>query len=93
MSFSRVGPNQTIERGQIRVAKSDHVIFLSEAGLRRMLRSYFDYYERSMNHLSLGKDAPISRPWRWLSTTQRELLAGTGLDSRFSCTGWTENDS
>jgi putative transposase len=40
----------------------DHVIVLNEAGLRRVLKSYFDYYERSRTHLSLGKDAPISRP-------------------------------
>lgn len=38
----------------------DHV--LNEYGLRRILRSYFDYYERSRTHLSLAKDAPIPRP-------------------------------
>jgi hypothetical protein len=31
-------------------------------GLRRIRRSYFVYYERSRTQLSLGKDAPISRP-------------------------------
>jgi putative transposase len=35
---------------------------LNEAGLRRVLNSYFAYYEQSRTHLSLGKDAPISRP-------------------------------
>jgi hypothetical protein len=50
--------------GSIRLECLDHVIVLHEAGVRRILRSYFDYYELSMNHLSLGKDAPISRPWR-----------------------------
>jgi transposase InsO family protein len=56
--------NAYVERliGSIRRECLDHVIILSEAGLRRMLRSYFDYYERSRTHLSLGKDAPISRP-------------------------------
>jgi hypothetical protein len=38
------------------------VIVLDEASLRRVLKSYFDYHERSRTHLSLGKDAPISRP-------------------------------
>jgi len=48
--------------GSIRRECFDHVILLNEAGLRRVLKSYFDYYERSRTHLSLGKDAPISRP-------------------------------
>jgi transposase InsO family protein len=39
----------------------DHVIVLGERHLRRILRSYFDYYLRSRTHLSLAKDAPSSR--------------------------------
>ena len=39
----------------------DHMIVLNETGLRRILKSYFDYYERSRTHLSLGKDAPLER--------------------------------
>jgi putative transposase len=35
---------------------------LNEAGLRRILRSYFDYYEGSRTHLSLDKGAPVARP-------------------------------
>ena len=56
--------NAYVERliGSIRRECLDHVIVLNETGLRRMLKSYFDYYERSRTHLSLGKDAPISRP-------------------------------
>jgi len=46
----------------IRRECSDHVIVFNEAGLRRILKSYFDYYERSRTHLSFGKDAPITRP-------------------------------
>jgi hypothetical protein len=37
------------------------MIVLNETGLRRILKSYFDYYERTRTHLSLNKDAPISR--------------------------------
>ena len=37
------------------------MIVLNETGLRRILKSYFDYYERTRTHLSLDKDAPISR--------------------------------
>jgi len=32
------------------------------AGMRRILNGYFDYYERCRTHLSLEKDAPVSRP-------------------------------
>jgi len=37
------------------------VIVLNETGLRRILKSYFDYYENSRTHLSLNKDAPAGR--------------------------------
>ena len=61
--------NPYVERliGSIRRECLDHVIVLNETGLRRILKSYFDYYERSRTHLSLGKDAPLERaiqpPW------------------------------
>jgi transposase InsO family protein len=47
--------------GSIRRECLDHVIILHESGLRRVLRSYFEYYERSQTHLGLAKDAPIPR--------------------------------
>jgi len=47
--------------GPIRRECLDHVIVLNETGLQRILKSYFDYYERTRTHLSLDKDAPISR--------------------------------
>ena len=55
--------NGYVERliGSIRRECLDHVIVLSETGLRRILKSYFEYYERSRTHLSLGKDSPITR--------------------------------
>jgi putative transposase len=39
----------------------DHVITFKETGLRRILNSYFEYYERTRTHLALNKDAPIPR--------------------------------
>jgi putative transposase len=56
--------NAYVERliGSIRRECLDHVIVLNETGLRRILKSYFEYYEQTRTHLSLGKDAPISRP-------------------------------
>jgi putative transposase len=47
--------------GSIRRECLDHVIALNESSLRRVLRSYFDYYQVSRTHLSLAKDAPEPR--------------------------------
>ncbi len=56
--------NAYVERliGSIRRDCLDHVLIFTERGLRRILKSYFDYYKRSRTHLSLTKDAPIPRP-------------------------------
>jgi putative transposase len=56
--------NAYVERliGSIQRECVDHVIVLNETGLRRILKSYFEYYERTRTHLSLSKDAPVSRP-------------------------------
>jgi transposase InsO family protein len=48
--------------GSIRRECLDHVIVVNERGLRRMLRAYVEYYERSRTHLALEKDTPVSRP-------------------------------
>jgi len=40
----------------------DHVIVLGEVHLRRILRSYADYYNDFRTHRSLSKDTPNSRP-------------------------------
>jgi transposase InsO family protein len=47
--------------GSIRHECLDHVIVLGEKHLRRILKSYFDYYLCSRTHLSLAKDAPTTR--------------------------------
>jgi hypothetical protein len=39
----------------------DHAIVLGEVHLRRTLQSYARYYNGTRTHLSLNKDAPISR--------------------------------
>ena len=39
----------------------DHVIVCNERSLRRTLRNYFVYYQRSRTHLALGKDTPEPR--------------------------------
>jgi putative transposase len=55
--------NPYVERliGSIRREYLDHVIVLNETGLPRILKSYFEYYERTRTHLTLHRDAPIPR--------------------------------
>src|SRR5205809_260629 len=48
--------------GSIRRECLDQIIVFSEAHLRRILKSYADYYNSVRTHRSLHKDAPISRP-------------------------------
>jgi transposase InsO family protein len=48
--------------GSIRRECVDHIIVLREAHLRRILRSYADYYNGVRTHRSLNKDAPVFRP-------------------------------
>jgi transposase InsO family protein len=48
--------------GSIRRDALDHVIVLNERHLRRVLRTYVDYYHHWRTHLSLEMDAPESRP-------------------------------
>ena len=56
--------NPYVERviGSIRRDCIDHVIVLNERHLRRILRSYLDYYHTCRTHLSLNKDPPDPRP-------------------------------
>jgi transposase InsO family protein len=48
--------------GSIRRECLDHLIVFGEQHLRRILISYFAYYNSVRTHRSLHKDAPISRP-------------------------------
>jgi len=47
--------------GSIRRECLDHLIAFNETSLRRILRSYVEYYHRSRTHLALGKDSPEPR--------------------------------
>ena len=47
---------ETIRRG-----RADHLIALSEAHLRRVLREYVDYYSVARTHQSLDGNAPVAR--------------------------------
>ncbi len=55
--------NGYVERliGSIRRECLDHVIALNDRQLRRVLKSYFAYYNQTRTHLALDKDAPEPR--------------------------------
>ena len=48
--------------GSVRRECLNHVIVLSAGGLRRVLKSYVEYYMTSRTHLALDKDTPVPRP-------------------------------
>src|SRR6266481_7754470 len=47
--------------GSIRREVLDHVVVLGERHLRQVLLSYMTYYNEARTHLSVNKDAPVSR--------------------------------
>ena len=47
--------------GSIRRDMLDHVLVFGERHLRHVLLSYMSYYNGMRTHLSLNKDAPMSR--------------------------------
>ena len=48
--------------GSIRRECLDHVVIFSKGSLRRILKSYGDYYLRSRAHLAFDEDPPVSHP-------------------------------
>jgi Integrase core domain len=63
--------------GSIRRECVDHVIVLGEANLRRVLKSYADYYNNFRTHRSLNNDAPVSHPVQRIgSIKSHAILAG-----------------
>ncbi len=56
--------NPFVERviGSIRKDCLDYMIVLNEGHLKRILKSYFEYYHNDRTHLGLEKDTPMERP-------------------------------
>jgi len=81
----RPGQSGFVERliGSIRRECLDHVIVLGEANLRRVLKSYADYYNNFRTHRSLNKDAPVSRPVRRIGSISSHPILG-GLHHRYA---------
>jgi transposase InsO family protein len=74
--------------GSIRRECVDHMIVLGEAHLRRILKSYADYYNRVRTHRSLSKDASVSRSVQRTGVIRSRHLGRTSSplwsDLRFS---------
>jgi hypothetical protein len=62
--------------GSIRRECLDHLVVLGEAQLRRILRSYADYYNKIRTHRSLGKDAPCFRPVHRIGNLASNAILG-----------------
>jgi hypothetical protein len=63
-SFRSPWQNGYVERliGSIRRECTDHLIVFNAEHLRRILAKYNTYYNEARTHVSLGKDAPYTRP-------------------------------
>jgi transposase InsO family protein len=70
--------------GSLRRECVDHIIILGEAHLRRILKSYADYYNCDRTHRSLNKDAPVSRPVQRTGVISSRAILG-GLHHRYAC--------
>jgi transposase InsO family protein len=68
--------------GSIRRECVDHIV-LGEMHLRRVLRSYADYYNSVRTHRSLNKDAPVSRPVQRTGVISSRAILG-GLHHRYA---------
>jgi transposase InsO family protein len=71
--------NGYVERviGSIRRECLDHVVVFNAAHLRRVLKTYTEYYNTARTHLGIAKDAPIHRPVEasgWI--TSRSFIGG-----------------
>jgi hypothetical protein len=61
----------------------DHTIVLGETHLRRTMSAYATYYNKARTHLSLGKDAPISRSIEEIGRINAQPMVG-GLHHRYA---------
>jgi transposase InsO family protein len=69
--------------GLIRRECLDHVVIWGEAHLRRILKSYVDYYNGVRTHRSLNKDAPVSRPVQRMGVIRSRSILG-GLHHQYA---------
>jgi transposase InsO family protein len=69
--------------GSIRRECTDHLIVVNEDHLRRILAKFAAYYNNARTHVSLGKDAPYTRPIERFGTVVAHAILG-GLHHRYT---------
>jgi hypothetical protein len=69
--------------GSLRRECTDQVVVLGETHLRQIVSLYASNYNEARTHLSLAKDAPISRPIARLGRIIAEPMVG-GLHHRYA---------
>jgi transposase InsO family protein len=71
--------------GSLRRDCLDHVIAINECQLRRVVRSYVDYYHKDRTHLGLEKDTPEERSVELRETGEVVAISRVGgLHHRYS---------
>jgi transposase InsO family protein len=85
ISFRSPWQNGYVERliGSIRRECTDHMIVVCEDHLRRILAKYAAYYNEVRTHVSLGKDAPYTRPIELFGDIVAHPVLG-GLHHRYA---------
>src|SRR6267378_2295812 len=85
ISFRSPWQNGYVERliGSIRRESTDHLIVFNADHLRRILAKYSTYYNEVRTHVSLGKDAPCTRPIERLGDIVAHSILG-GLHHRYA---------
>jgi len=68
--------------GTIRRECVDHVVALGVRHLRRILKSYADYYNSARTHRSLNMDAPVTRPVQQIGRIVSHAMVG-GLHHQY----------
>ena len=86
-SFHSPWQNGYVERliGSVRRECTDHLIVFNAEHLQRILAGYAAYYNEMRTHVSLEKDAPVTRPVERRSWPIRSLAGSTTdtLESSF----------
>jgi transposase InsO family protein len=85
ISFRSPWENGYVERliGSIRRECTDHLIVFNAEHLRRILAKYATYYNEGRTHVSLGKDAPCTRPTERIGDITAYPILG-GLHHRYA---------
>lgn len=76
-AFRSPWQNGVAERwvGSARRDLLDHVIILNQRHLRRLLKEYVRYYHEDRTHLGLGKDTPVGRVAKSVSTSGNQIIS------------------